>query len=216
MVAPAQVRLVADLERLGYLAQALLLGNQPLSLPQLSDDLRRRSTSCPLSFLLAASAVTDPSYEVGLSQGVRSARSGNGSLSSATLKGNGQNERAHGYLARALRQLFPNERMVEVDEFETADPAMRGAMTITITLSDAEGGGPQPSCRVRRPTALLASAAAPLARVGDCSRADDTRFRDRPARLRRLQPGAFSSHAVEVALGAGGRAEQMHARLLAA
>ena len=31
--------------------------------------------------------------------------------------------------------------MVEVDEFETADPAMRGEMTITITLRDADEGG---------------------------------------------------------------------------
>jgi uncharacterized protein YndB with AHSA1/START domain len=38
-------------------------------------------------------------------------------------------------------QLLPNERVVEVDEFETADPAMRGEMTITITLSDADDGG---------------------------------------------------------------------------
>jgi uncharacterized protein YndB with AHSA1/START domain len=38
-------------------------------------------------------------------------------------------------------QLVPNERVVEVDEFETADPAMRGEMTITITLSDAQSGG---------------------------------------------------------------------------
>jgi hypothetical protein len=29
---------------------------------------------------------------------------------------------------------------VEIVEFETADPAMRGAMTITITLADADGG----------------------------------------------------------------------------
>jgi uncharacterized protein YndB with AHSA1/START domain len=38
-------------------------------------------------------------------------------------------------------QLVPNERVVEVDEFETADPAMRGEMTITIMLSDADDGG---------------------------------------------------------------------------
>ena len=38
-------------------------------------------------------------------------------------------------------QLVPNERVVEVDEFETADPAMRGEMTITITLRDADDGG---------------------------------------------------------------------------
>ena len=38
-------------------------------------------------------------------------------------------------------QLVPNERVVEVDEFETADPAMRGEMTIAITLRDADEGG---------------------------------------------------------------------------
>jgi uncharacterized protein YndB with AHSA1/START domain len=37
-------------------------------------------------------------------------------------------------------KLVPNERVVEVDEFETTDPALRGEMTITITLTDAEGG----------------------------------------------------------------------------
>ena len=37
-------------------------------------------------------------------------------------------------------KLVPNEQVVEVDEFETTDPAMRGEMTITITLSDADGG----------------------------------------------------------------------------
>ncbi len=33
-----------------------------------------------------------------------------------------------------------NEQTVEVVEFETADPALRGEMTITITLADADGG----------------------------------------------------------------------------
>lgn len=37
-------------------------------------------------------------------------------------------------------ELVPNERVVEVVEFETADPALRGEMTITITLTDADGG----------------------------------------------------------------------------
>jgi uncharacterized protein YndB with AHSA1/START domain len=36
--------------------------------------------------------------------------------------------------------LVPDERVVEVVEFETADPAMQGEMTITITLADAGGG----------------------------------------------------------------------------
>jgi uncharacterized protein YndB with AHSA1/START domain len=37
-------------------------------------------------------------------------------------------------------KLVPNERVVQVLEFETKDPAMRGEMTITISLADADGG----------------------------------------------------------------------------
>jgi uncharacterized protein YndB with AHSA1/START domain len=37
-------------------------------------------------------------------------------------------------------ELVPDERVVEVVEFETADPALRGEMTITLTLADADGG----------------------------------------------------------------------------
>lgn len=38
-------------------------------------------------------------------------------------------------------KLVPDEQVVEIVEFETADPALRGEMTITITLVDADGGG---------------------------------------------------------------------------
>lgn len=38
-------------------------------------------------------------------------------------------------------ELVPDERVVEVDWFETGDPEMRGEMTSTIVLSDAAGGG---------------------------------------------------------------------------
>jgi len=37
-------------------------------------------------------------------------------------------------------KLVENEQVVEVDEFETSDPALRGEMTVTITLTDANGG----------------------------------------------------------------------------
>jgi uncharacterized protein YndB with AHSA1/START domain len=37
-------------------------------------------------------------------------------------------------------KLVPNEEVVEVDEFETTDPALQGEMTITIKLADADGG----------------------------------------------------------------------------
>ena len=39
-----------------------------------------------------------------------------------------------------FRKLVPNEQVVEVFEFETADPALRGTMTMTTTLTDADGG----------------------------------------------------------------------------
>jgi len=37
-------------------------------------------------------------------------------------------------------KLVPDQQVVEVVEFETADPTLRGEMTITLTLSDADGG----------------------------------------------------------------------------
>lgn len=36
--------------------------------------------------------------------------------------------------------LVPDERVVEQFEFETADPALRGTMTMTTTLTPADGG----------------------------------------------------------------------------
>jgi uncharacterized protein YndB with AHSA1/START domain len=55
---------------------------------------------------------------------------------SAVGKTTAQTDTYHGRFAK----LVPNEQVVEVDEFETDNPAMRGEMTSTITLSDAEGG----------------------------------------------------------------------------
>lgn len=43
------------------------------------------------------------------------------------------------YHGRFLK-LVPNEQVVEVMEFETTDPAMRGEMTVTFLLRDADGG----------------------------------------------------------------------------
>ena len=37
-------------------------------------------------------------------------------------------------------KLLPDEQVVEVVEFETADPALQGEMTITFLLVDADGG----------------------------------------------------------------------------
>jgi uncharacterized protein YndB with AHSA1/START domain len=36
-------------------------------------------------------------------------------------------------------ELLPNQKVVEVLEFETTDPAMQGEMTVTFTLTDAGG-----------------------------------------------------------------------------
>ncbi|MFG3305017.1 SRPBCC family protein [Streptomyces wuyuanensis] len=43
----------------------------------------------------------------------------------------------HGHFAR----LVPDEQVVEVIEFETGNPGLRGRMTMTTALTDAEGGG---------------------------------------------------------------------------
>jgi uncharacterized protein YndB with AHSA1/START domain len=42
----------------------------------------------------------------------------------------------HGHFA----ELIPAERVVEVLRFETDDPALGGAMTMTTTLTDVDGG----------------------------------------------------------------------------
>jgi uncharacterized protein YndB with AHSA1/START domain len=57
-------------------------------------------------------------------------------LGRRTGKTLGRTDTYHGRFVK----LVPNELMVEIDEFETADPALRGEMTITISLSDADGG----------------------------------------------------------------------------
>jgi uncharacterized protein YndB with AHSA1/START domain len=54
----------------------------------------------------------------------------------ATGKSAPHTDTYHGH----FRKLVPNEQVVEVLEFETADPALRGVMTMTTTLTDADGG----------------------------------------------------------------------------
>jgi uncharacterized protein YndB with AHSA1/START domain len=54
----------------------------------------------------------------------------------ATGKTTAHTDTYHGRFVKLVR----NEQIVEVDEFETTDPALRGEMTITITLADADGG----------------------------------------------------------------------------
>lgn len=71
------------------------------------------------------------------------AREGGGlriSLTYQTASGRGKTTAETDTYHGRFVSLVPNEKVVEVDEFETADPAMQGGMTTTITLEDAEGG----------------------------------------------------------------------------
>lgn len=53
-----------------------------------------------------------------------------------TGKTTAQTDTHHGRFVR----LVPDEQVVEVLEFETEDPAMRGEMRITFTLNEVKGG----------------------------------------------------------------------------
>lgn len=55
----------------------------------------------------------------------------------STGKSGAHTDTYHGRFTR----LVPDEQVVEVSQFETTDPALRSTMTITTTLTDAEGGG---------------------------------------------------------------------------
>ncbi|MER6573353.1 SRPBCC domain-containing protein [Streptomyces sp. NPDC001093] len=55
---------------------------------------------------------------------------------SATGKSGGHTDTYHGHFAR----LVPGALVVEVFEFETGDDAVRGTMTMTTTLTAADGG----------------------------------------------------------------------------
>jgi len=48
-------------------------------------------------------------------------------------------DRTDTYHGRFVK-LVPNEQVVERIEFETTDPALRGEMTVTWTLTDSDGG----------------------------------------------------------------------------
>lgn len=58
-------------------------------------------------------------------------------LPTGTGKSDARTDTYHGHFA----ELVPDEKVVEVLEFETPDPAMGGTMTMTTTLADADGGG---------------------------------------------------------------------------
>jgi len=86
------------------------------------------------------------------------------SLTYNTPKGTGKTtahtDTYHGHFVK----LVPNEQVVEVMEFETADAEMRGEMTVTFTLSDAGGGT---DVLAFTTTCLLASSQPITKRVGE-------------------------------------------------
>lgn len=57
-------------------------------------------------------------------------------LPTGTGKSDPHTDTYHGCFVR----LVPGERVVEAVEFETDDPGLRGTMTMTTTLTDADGG----------------------------------------------------------------------------
>jgi uncharacterized protein YndB with AHSA1/START domain len=60
-------------------------------------------------------------------------------LTYETADGHGKTtSRSDSYRGR-FTELVPDERVVEVDEFETADPLFSGEMTMTITLREDDG-----------------------------------------------------------------------------
>jgi uncharacterized protein YndB with AHSA1/START domain len=58
----------------------------------------------------------------------------------ASMNSGKTTEHTDTYHGRFVR-LVPDEEVVEVEEFETTDPNMKGEMTATITLADAADGG---------------------------------------------------------------------------
>jgi uncharacterized protein YndB with AHSA1/START domain len=70
-----------------------------------------------------------------------------------TGKTTAQTDTYHGRFVK----LVPNEEVVEVVEFETTEPTLRGEMTITITLADADGDTDLVAVHDRLPPGLSAA-----------------------------------------------------------
>ena len=109
----------------------------------------RRHVNAPRAIvyraLLDARAVATWMVPTGMTSHVHAfdAREGGSSRISLTYdaptgtgKTSAQTDTYHGRFVK----LAPDEEVVEVVEFETADPAMRGEMTVAISLADADGG----------------------------------------------------------------------------
>lgn len=62
------------------------------------------------------------------------------SLTYETPNGTGKSEAHTDTYHGRFVELVPDERVVEVVEFETADPGLRGEMTMTTELTEVDGG----------------------------------------------------------------------------
>src|SRR5918997_1839330 len=69
-----------------------------------------------------------------------------------TGKTTAQTDTYHGRFVK----LVPNEQVIQVVEFETENPALQGEMSITFTLSDADGGTEVSAVHDRLPPGLSA------------------------------------------------------------
>jgi uncharacterized protein YndB with AHSA1/START domain len=62
------------------------------------------------------------------------------SLTYETTDGVGKTTSTTDTYSGRFAELVPDERVVEIDEFETDDPALQGEMRATFELRDADGG----------------------------------------------------------------------------
>jgi len=62
------------------------------------------------------------------------------SLTYDAVSGTGKSEPHADTYHGHFEKLVPNEQVVEVFEFETSEPGLHGTMTMTTTLTDADGG----------------------------------------------------------------------------
>jgi uncharacterized protein YndB with AHSA1/START domain len=70
-----------------------------------------------------------------------------------TGKSSAQTDTYHGLFVR----LVPGETIVEVNQFESADPALQEEMTITLTLADVPGGTKLTAIHDNVPAAVAAA-----------------------------------------------------------
>jgi uncharacterized protein YndB with AHSA1/START domain len=87
-----------------------------------------------------------------------------------TSSGVGKTENGTDTYRGRFVELVPNERVVEMDEFETDDPSLQGQMRMTISLEDVAEGTAVVGLQEGIPVGCVSSVRAPDSRVGSASR----------------------------------------------